>query len=346
MPAEGVKLTVAVPTFNFGRFIGVTLDSILPQAGAGVEVLVVDGASTDDTEGVVRKRMERFPALRYHRLERKGGIDRDMAAAVGLARGEYCWLFSADDVMLPGALADVLGRLDDGADVYLLRYRQCSFDLSPKYLYPFFGPEEEARHDLHDASQRAAYLRSALATTALFSFMGSLVVRKGAWAGAVFDESFYGSCWAHAARLLAVAKERPLVVQYLPGPYLDKRDDNDSFSEGGVARRVAITVDGYNRIADRTFGRSSEEACQVRRLLKNEYPLANLLFLKLRVWRTGGREDRDLMRRLVGALHSDGTLPDRLKILLWNLAPVPLLAAADRIRRSLEGRAPFSPPAA
>jgi abequosyltransferase len=343
---NAVRLSVAIPTYNFGRFIGETLDSILPQVPAGAEVLVVDGASTDETEEVVRTRTARFPALRYHRLDRKGGIDRDMAAAVELARGEYCWLFSADDIMLPGALADILGRLDEGADVYLLRYRQCSFDLSPKYLYPFFESEEEARHDLHDASQRAAYFRSSLATTALFSFMGSLVVRKETWARARFDESFYGSCWAHAARLLAAAKERPLVVRYLPGPYLDKRDDNDSFSEGGVARRVAITVDGYNRIADRTFGRSSEEARQVRRLLKNEYPLANLLFLKLRVWREGGRDDRCLMRRLVGTLHSDGTFTDLLKILVWNLAPAALLSAADRIRRSLRGRAPAPPPAA
>ena len=333
-----VRLSIAIPTYNFGRFIGPTLDSILSQAAGDVEVLVVDGASTDDTEEVVRNRRERFPALRYHRLEKKGGIDRDMASAVELARGEYCWLFSADDIMLPGALADILGRLDGGEDVFLLRYRQCAFDMSPKYLYPFLETEEEAGFDLHDPSQRMTYLRSSLATTALFSFMGSLVVRRETWIRGEFDESFYGSCWAHVARLLGVMKRRSLVVRYLPGPYLDKRDDNDSFSEKGIARRVAITVEGYNRLADLNFGRSSEEARQIRRMLKNEYPLANLLFLKLRVWRTGGREDRELMRRLVDMIHSDGSAPDLLKRLLWNLAPVPLLATADRLLRARRGR--------
>ena len=76
------RLSISIPTYNFGKFIGEMLDSILPQVTDEVEVLVVDGASTDDTEGVARKRQERFPLLKYYRLPKKGGIDRDMAKAV------------------------------------------------------------------------------------------------------------------------------------------------------------------------------------------------------------------------------------------------------------------------
>jgi len=47
-----------------------------------VEVLVVDGASIDDTEEVVRKRQGRFPRLKYYPLPEKGSIERDMPKAV------------------------------------------------------------------------------------------------------------------------------------------------------------------------------------------------------------------------------------------------------------------------
>jgi len=47
------RLSICIPTYNFGRFIGETLDSILPQATEDVEVTVVDGASTDNTADIV-----------------------------------------------------------------------------------------------------------------------------------------------------------------------------------------------------------------------------------------------------------------------------------------------------
>ena len=49
-----VQLTVIVPSFNQGRFIGRTLDSILDQDVPVSEVIVVDGGSTDETVEVLR----------------------------------------------------------------------------------------------------------------------------------------------------------------------------------------------------------------------------------------------------------------------------------------------------
>ena len=73
-----------------------------------MEVVVVDGASTDNTEGVVRRIAAKFPRLRYLRLEKRGGFDRDCCKTVELAQGEYCWLFTDDDLLKPGAVAAVL----------------------------------------------------------------------------------------------------------------------------------------------------------------------------------------------------------------------------------------------
>ena len=51
---DDIRLSICIPTYNFGEFIGATLQSIIKQATDEVEIVVVDGASTDNTAEVVR----------------------------------------------------------------------------------------------------------------------------------------------------------------------------------------------------------------------------------------------------------------------------------------------------
>ena len=80
-----IRLSICIATLNRGAFIGETLESIIRQATDEVEIVVVDGASTDNTEEVVRGFQQRWPRLNYLRLPEKGGVDRDYDRAVALA---------------------------------------------------------------------------------------------------------------------------------------------------------------------------------------------------------------------------------------------------------------------
>ena len=124
------ELSLCIPTYNFGKFIAETLHSILEQDGADeIEVVVVDGASTDNTPDVVTSLQNQYPQIKYFRLAAKGGIDRDMAKSVELATGEYCWLFSSDDTMRRGALELALNEIKQGHDLYLCKHTECTFDM-------------------------------------------------------------------------------------------------------------------------------------------------------------------------------------------------------------------------
>lgn len=297
-----VRLSVCIPVYNFGAFLGETLDSVLPQATSEVEVLVVDGASTDDTAAVVALRMREWPQLRYHRLNRRGGIDADMATSVELARGDYCWLFSGDDIMRPGAVQRVLSLTGGEDDVLLCRHSIC--DKAMRFLadYPILRGDAQRRIDFADCSQRQEFLTAAVNTEALFSFMSGLVIRRQRWLSVPPVEAFMGSCWGHVARLLSLARHG-LRVYYVGEVWLDKRGDNDSFMDQGAVHRFRIAVDGYVRLATTFYGAGSFEAAQVVRFLRNELTLASLMFARQAAATHPDLEDRRELDRMVELLY-------------------------------------------
>jgi abequosyltransferase len=157
-----------------------------------------------------------FPRLRYYRQDFKGGIDKDMAKSVELARGEYCWLFSADDVMAEGALDRILKKIRTRMDLYLCGFTRCTIDMKPVTRHPILKFASDAEFDLGKPADRMSYFSRALTTTAFFSYMSSLVLRKDRWDSAGPDDAFMGSCWGHAARIFRMVPDG-LKVDFLPG---------------------------------------------------------------------------------------------------------------------------------
>lgn len=70
---------------------------------------MVDGASTDNTEDVMRRYVNVDPRIRYVRLPARG-VDQDYDKSVELAHGEFCWFFTDDNLLRPGAVAGDLCR--------------------------------------------------------------------------------------------------------------------------------------------------------------------------------------------------------------------------------------------
>jgi glycosyltransferase involved in cell wall biosynthesis len=100
-------LTVVVPVLNGAATITRALDSISSQQVPGVEIVVVDGASTDGTVQLLADRA----GIRYV-SEPDRGLSDAVNKGVAMAAGRMIGWLNADDTYLPGALQRVRAATD------------------------------------------------------------------------------------------------------------------------------------------------------------------------------------------------------------------------------------------
>lgn len=112
-----MKISIIVPVFNAARSIGACLDSVLGQQGADVELIVVDGGSTDGTADVIRKYQKR---LAWWVSEPDGGQTDAINKGLSHSTGEVVNWLCADDVLADGALAFVQNYFDTHPEADLL----------------------------------------------------------------------------------------------------------------------------------------------------------------------------------------------------------------------------------
>ena len=110
-------VTVVTPSFNQGRFIRATIESVLEQDYPRIEYLVIDGGSTDETVSILREYSDR---LRWV-SESDGGQAHAINKGWRQARGSLVAYLNSDDVYLPGAIAQAVAALEahpEAAAVY------------------------------------------------------------------------------------------------------------------------------------------------------------------------------------------------------------------------------------
>ena len=97
--------SVIIPTHNRADLILKTLNSVLSQTQRDYEILVVDDASTDDTEQVLAP-LIRAQSIRYIRHDQN--CERSQARNTGMrnARGAFVTFLDSDDLMYPHNLED------------------------------------------------------------------------------------------------------------------------------------------------------------------------------------------------------------------------------------------------
>lgn len=96
-----------MPSYNTGRFIAESIQSVLAQTYTNWELIIVDDASTDNTDAViegVKRHCERSEAIYYFRNEKNSGAAVSRNRALAQAKGKWIAFLDSDDLWAPEKL--------------------------------------------------------------------------------------------------------------------------------------------------------------------------------------------------------------------------------------------------
>jgi len=121
---EQKLISIIIPTYNCGRKLAATMESVLSQPGELYETIIVDGGSTDETLRVI----EEYGGNVRFVSEPDRGVYDAINKGIGLAAGKYLFFLGAGDRLKEGVLGQVAGMLPAGelsfvyGDAYLVRH--------------------------------------------------------------------------------------------------------------------------------------------------------------------------------------------------------------------------------
>lgn len=129
--------SICIPAYNRAHYLRPLLDSIYAQECRDIEIVICEDASRERPQiaAIASEYVDRYPGtLRYLENEVNLGYDANIRRLVEQAYGEYCFFMGNDDLMCPGALAEVASILERHANVGLVLKSYAWFDEVPQKI--------------------------------------------------------------------------------------------------------------------------------------------------------------------------------------------------------------------
>lgn len=208
-PPSVHQFSVVIPVFNMEATIGRCLNGVLEQTTAPMEVIVVDDGSTDASIDVA---LALCPAVRvFHQHHQGAGSARNLGAK--MARSEWVAFLDADDVWLPGHLAE-LSRIRN-------LYPEAKL-ISTSWIESLdgmFDPPSNARGRIRSADFfREAASNKAIIWTSSAAANANALLSVGGFSGDLRSQDLVG--WVRLALVHGVAVSDTVTAIYLREPKL------------------------------------------------------------------------------------------------------------------------------
>ena len=105
MENRNIKVSVIMPVYNSGIYLGTAIDSILTQSLREIELILVDDGSTDGSSERCDEYAKRDRRVKVIHQD-NGGICNARNVALRIAQGEYIGFSDHDDRFLPNFIAE------------------------------------------------------------------------------------------------------------------------------------------------------------------------------------------------------------------------------------------------
>lgn len=118
-------VSIVTPSFNQASFLEQTLRSVLDQDYPNFEYIVIDGASTDGSPGIINKYADKFA---YWTSEKDSGQAEAINKGMVHARGEIVAWLNSDDCYLPGTISAAVEAFESDPEAVMIYGDMLSID--------------------------------------------------------------------------------------------------------------------------------------------------------------------------------------------------------------------------
>ena len=115
----GPLVSVIVNNYNYGRFVGDAIESVLHQTYGNIEIIVVDDGSTDTSRAVIDTFDDRVTRV----YKPNGGQSSALNAGFARSTGDIVMFLDADDMLLPWTLCHVVEALQKKPNAGKIQFR-------------------------------------------------------------------------------------------------------------------------------------------------------------------------------------------------------------------------------
>lgn len=136
------RVSVIIPSYNHGHFIGEAINSVIKQSFKDWEIIVIDNNSSDSTQDVLSEYGD--IDLRILNIENKGIIAASRNLGINHSKSEYIAFLDADDLWYPKKLETCIDFLSEDYDMVCHSEKWVRNNQEKEVHY---GPENKATYD-------------------------------------------------------------------------------------------------------------------------------------------------------------------------------------------------------
>lgn len=178
MSDEKPDVSVIIPTYNRANLVGRSIQSVLSQTYRDFEVIIVDDASKDNTEDIIKSFFDK--RIRYIRHKENKGGSAARNTGIRLAKGEFLAFLDSDDEWLPE-------KLEKQIEVF----QKTSSDVGVVYTgYYWIGNNTKTYTPPDRITQKDGNIQAALLKENFVTTSAALVKKECFEKLGLFDERF------------------------------------------------------------------------------------------------------------------------------------------------------------
>lgn len=142
-------VSIIMPSYNTGRFIKETIESVLAQSYSAWELIIVDDCSTDDTDDVVMAFLT-DSRIRYIKNETNRGAAVSRNRALREAKGKWIAFLDSDDLWMPDKLEKQIAFMtENGYHFSYTNYIEIDEESRPNGK-SVTGPKRISKHGMYN----------------------------------------------------------------------------------------------------------------------------------------------------------------------------------------------------